>query len=104
MRVFLNISSELRQIALIIILTRSGLNLDFASLKKIGRPAFLMSFIPATIEIIGIMLASHLIIGLSIFEGLLLGSVIAAVSPAVVSPRMIKLIEDGYGNEKKYLN
>ena len=96
----LNISAELRQIALIIILTRSGFNLDLASLKKIGRPAILMSFIPATLEIIGIMIFSHLLLDLSLFEGILLGSVIAAVSPAVVSPRMIRLIEKGYGSEK----
>ena len=96
----LNISAELRQIALIIILTRSGFNLDLASLKKIGRPAILMSFIPATLEIIGIMIFSHLLLDLSLFEGMLLGSVIAAVSPAVVSPRMIRLIEKGYGSEK----
>ena len=96
----LNISAELRQIALIIILTRSGFNLDLASLKKIGRPAILMSFIPATLEIIGIMIFSHLLLDLSLFEGILLGSVIAAVSPAVVSPRMIRLIEKGYGSVK----
>lgn len=97
----LNISAEMRQIALIIILTRSGLNLDLASLKKIGRPAILMSFIPATLEIIGITIAAHLLLGLSIFEALLLGTVIAAVSPAVVSPRMINLIEKGYGGENE---
>jgi len=97
----LNISAEMRQIALIIILTRSGLNLDLASLKQIGRPAILMSFIPATLEIIGITIAAHLLLGLSIFEALLLGAVIAAVSPAVVSPRMINLIEKGYGSENE---
>lgn len=97
----LSISSELRQIALIIILTRSGLNLDFASLKRIGRPAILMCFIPASLEIIGVTIASYLFLNLSIFESLLLGSVLAAVSPAVVSPRMIKLIEEGYDEEPK---
>lgn len=99
----LNISSELRQIALIIILTRSGLNLDFKSLKRIGRPAILMSFIPATFEIVGITIASFFFLHLSIFEGMLLGSVIAAVSPAVVSPRMIKLIDEGYSDEPKLI-
>ena len=93
----LDISSYLRQIALVIILTRSGLNLDFSSLKKMGRPALLMSFIPATFEIMGVTLASYYFLGLTIFEGMLLGSVLAAVSPAVVSPRMIHLIEKGYG-------
>lgn len=95
----LNISSELRQIALVIILTRSGLNLDIKSLKNIGRAAILMSFVPATLEIIGVCLASHYLLSLSVFEGLLLGSVLAAVSPAVVSPRMIKLIEERYGEK-----
>ncbi|MDE7100645.1 MAG: cation:proton antiporter, partial [Anaeroplasmataceae bacterium] len=95
----LGISSELRQIALVIILTSSGLNLDFNSLKKIGRPAILLCFIPATVEIIGVTIASIYLLKLSVFESLLLGSVLAAVSPAVVSPRMIELIEGGYGVE-----
>ena len=90
----LSISTELRQVALVIILTRSGLNLDIDSLRKIGRPAILMSFIPATLEIIGITLISQLLLEITIFESILLGTVLAAVSPAVVSPRMIKLIED----------
>lgn len=96
----LDISSQLRQIALVIILTRSGLNLDIASLKKVGRSAIMMCFIPATIEIAGVALASYYILGLTVFESLLLGCVLSAVSPAVVSPRMIKLIEKGYGEEK----
>lgn len=95
----LAISSELRQIALVIILTRSGLNLDIDALKKIGRPAILMSFIPATCEIIGVVLASQIFMDLNITESILLGTVLAAVSPAVVSPRMIKLIEDKIGEE-----
>ncbi|MCR5112490.1 MAG: cation:proton antiporter [Acholeplasmatales bacterium] len=95
----LNISSELRQIALVIILTRSGLNLDLESLKKVGRPAILMCFIPATFEIAGVALASYFFLSLNIFESLLLGTVLAAVSPAVVSPRMIKLIDEDYGKE-----
>lgn len=93
----LYISSYLRQVALVIILTRSGLNLDLASLKKIGRPAILMCFIPATLEIIGTTLASYYLLDLSLFEGILLGCALGAVSPAVVSPRMIKLIDKGYG-------
>lgn len=92
------ISQFLRQLALIIILTRSGLNLDLESLKKIGRPAILMCFLPATFEILGISLFGHLLLNITWIESLLLGSVLAAVSPAVVSPRMIKLIEEGYGN------
>lgn len=95
----LEISSELRQIALVIILTRSGLNLDIESLKKVGRPAILMSFIPATCEIIGVTLISTLLLKLNIFEAILLGTVLAAVSPAVVSPRMIKLIDERFSEE-----
>jgi NhaP-type Na+/H+ or K+/H+ antiporter len=95
----LSISTELRQVALVIILTRSGLNLDIDSLKKIGRPAILMSFIPATLEIIGITLISQLLLEITIFESILLGTVLAAVSPAVVSPRMIKLIEERFGEK-----
>ena len=93
----LSISTELRQVALVIILTRSGLNLDIDSLKKIGRPAILMSFIPATLEIIGTTLINQLLLEITIFESILLGTVLAAVSPAVVSPRMIKLIEERFG-------
>ena len=93
----LNISAELRQLALIIILTRSGLNLDIDSLKKVGRPAVLMSFIPATFEIIGVTLISQLILDITLFESILMGTVLAAVSPAVISPRMIKLIENKVG-------
>lgn len=95
----LSISKELRQIALIIILTRSGLNLDLDSLRKIGRPAILMSFVPATLEILGVALVGVFLLDITIFEAILLGTVLAAVSPAVVSPRMIKLIDEGYGDE-----
>ena len=97
----LNISSELRQIALVIILTRAGLSLDIASLKQIGRPALLMCFIPATFEIAGTAIFAPLFLGINIFEALLLGSVLAAVSPAVIVPRMIKLQEQGYGKDRK---
>lgn len=92
----LSVSSTLRQIALVVVLTRSGLSLDFRTLKKVGRPAILMCFVPATFEIVAVGIASHFLLGLGWFEGFLLGSVLGAVSPAVVSPRMISLIEDGY--------
>ena len=95
----LSISSHLRQIALVIILTRSGLSLDVKSLKKIGRPAILMCFLPACFEIAGITIFGPMFLGISYFEALLLGSVLAAVSPAVVVPRMIRLMEEGYGKE-----
>lgn len=93
----LSISSYLRQIALVIILTRSGLSLDINNLKKIGRPAILMCFVPACFEIIGILIFAPIFLKISYFEALLIGSVLAAVSPAIVVPRMIKLMEEGYG-------
>lgn len=95
----LAISSILRQIALVVVLTRSGLNLDFKELKKVGRPAILMCFVPATCEIVAVGIASHYLLDLSWFEGFLLGCVLGAVSPAVVSPRMIKLIQEGYNGK-----
>lgn len=96
----LGISSDLRKIALIIILTRAGLSLDFAGLKKIGRPGLLMCFIPATFELVGMLILAPPLLGLSLAESALLGSVLAAVSPAVVVPRMVKLLEEGYGTKK----
>lgn len=93
----LNISGALRQVALVIILTRAGLSLNLDNLKKIGRPAILMCFVPATLEIIGTTIFAPLLLDLSITEALLLGSVLAAVSPAVVVPMMIKLKEEHYG-------
>lgn len=94
------ISSYLRQIALILILTRSGLSLNINNLKKIGRPAILMCFIPACFEIIGVLIFAPIFLNITYLEALLLGSVLAAVSPAIVVPRMIKLIEEGYGKDK----
>ena len=95
----LNISSNLRQIALIIILTRSGLSLDLNNLKKIGRSAILMCFLPACFEIVAVAIFGPLLLDINYVEALLLGSVLAAVSPAVVVPRMIILIEGGYGKK-----
>lgn len=96
----LSISSELRKIALIIILTRAGLGLDLAGLKKIGRPAVFMCFVPASFEILGIVLLAPKIIGVSVLEAAVMGAVLAAVSPAVVVPRMVKLMEEGYGTKQ----
>lgn len=96
----LSISSEIRKIALIIILTRAGLSLDISGLKKIGRPAVLMCFVPASFEIISMLIIVPKLLGLSIFESAIMGSVLAAVSPAVVVPRMVKLMEEGYGTKK----
>lgn len=96
----LNISAELRKIALIIILTRAGLGLDISGLKKIGRPAVLMCFVPASFELLGMMLIAPKLMGMTTLEAAIMGSVLAAVSPAVVVPRMVKLMDEGYGTAK----
>lgn len=96
----MSISADLRQIALVIILTRAGLSLNLSDLKKVGRPALLMSFVPACIEIAGTMILAPLLLGVSLLEAAIIGSVIAAVSPAVIVPRMIKIMNEGYGSEK----
>lgn len=93
----LGISADLRKIALIIILTRAGLGLDLTSLKKIGRPAVLMCFVPATFELAGMLLLAPRLMEMSLLEAAVMGAVLAAVSPAVVVPRMVKLMEEGYG-------
>lgn len=95
----LNISAELRQIALIIILIRAGITLNIEDLKKVGRPAILMCFVPACFEIIGMCLLAPKLLNISLLDAAIMGTVIAAVSPAVIVPKMIKLIEDGYGKE-----
>ena len=96
----LSISADLRQIALIIILTRAGLNLDINDLKKVGRPAVLMCFLPATLEILGMIIFAPTFLGLGRLDSAILGTVIAAVSPAVVVPKMLKLMEEGYGTDR----
>ena len=93
----LGLSAELRKIALIIILTRAGLGLDLSGLKKIGRPAVLMCFVPASFELLGMILLAPKLMGLSVLESAVMGAVLAAVSPAVVVPRMVKLMDEGYG-------
>ncbi len=96
----LSISSEIRKIALIIILTRAGLSMDIFGLKKLGRPAILMCFVPATFEIIGMVIFGQLLLGMSFIESAIMGAVLAAVSPAVVVPRMVKLMDEGYGTKQ----
>lgn len=96
----LNISTDLRQIALIIILTRAGLNLDIKDLKRVGRPAILMCFVPASFEIIGMLIFAPLLLRISVLDAAIMGTVVAAVSPAVIVPRMLKLMEEGYGVKK----
>ncbi len=96
----LAISIELRRIALIIILIRAGLKLDFFDLKKVGRPAILLCFLPACFEILGMIVLAPRLLRLSYLEAAILGAVVGAVSPAVVVPRMIKLMDSGYGTKK----
>ncbi len=96
----LNISTELRQIALIIILTRAGLAIDIKDLKKVGRPAILMCFVPATFEIIAVTLFAPIFLHVTTLEAAIMGTVLAAVSPAVVVPRMLHLMEGGYGTKR----
>ena len=96
----LNISADLRQIALIIILTRAGLSLNLSDLKKVGRPAVLMCFIPACAELLGTILLAPILLKTTYLEAAIIGSVIAVVSPAVIVPRMIRLMEEGYGTNK----
>lgn len=96
----LGISSELRQIALIIILIKAGLSLNLSDLKKVGRPAVMMSFVPACFEIFGYVIFAPIIMKLNIIEAAVMGAVLSAVSPAVVVPRMVKLIEEKYGTKK----
>ena len=96
----LSISSELRQMALIIILLKAGLSLDLADLKKVGRPAILMSFVPASFEILAFFLFAPHILGISRIEAAVMGAMLGAVSPAVVVPRMVHLMEARYGTKK----
>ena len=96
----LGISAEIRKMALVIILIKAGLSLNFRDLKKVGRPALLMSFLPATLEILAFLIFAPMLLGVSHTEALLMGSVLAAVSPAVVVPRMVELIDDGRGTNK----
>lgn len=96
----LNASSDLRRIALIIILIRAGLSLNVKDLKKVGRPAVLMCFVPACFEMVGMVILAPIILNISILDAAILGAVIAAVSPAVIVPKMLKLMDDGYGTKK----
>ena len=96
----LSISSELRQMALIIILLKAGLSLDLSDLKKVGRPAVLMSFVPASFEILAFSLFAPHILGIKPIEAAVMGAVLAAVSPAIVVPRMVRLMVQNYGTNK----
>lgn len=95
----LGISAELRRIALIIILMRAGLSLDVDDLKRVGRPAILMCFVPACFEILGMLVLAPRLLGITVLEAAVMGAVVAAVSPAVIVPKMIMLMEEGYGTD-----
>lgn len=96
----LSISADLRQLALVIILIRAGLALDLADLRRVGRPAVLMCFIPACFEILGMVLLAPRLLGITMLESAIMGAVVAAVSPAVIVPKMLRLMETGYGTNK----
>ena len=96
----LDISADLRQLALVIILARAGLSLDIDDLKKIGRPAVMMSFIPACFEMTGTILVAPWLLGVPLLDAAIMAAVVASASPAVIVPRMIRLIEEGYGADK----
>lgn len=93
----LDISSDLRRIALVIILTRAGLALNLKELKKVGRPAVLMCFVPASLELTGMLLFAPTLLHISLLEAAIMGTVVAAVSPAVIVPKMLHLMEEKYG-------
>lgn len=96
----LNLSDQLRKMALVIILVRAGLSLQLEELKKVGRPALLLCFLPACFELLAVVLLAPIFLHITLIEAAVVGTVMAAVSPAVIVPRMIKLIEEGYGKEK----
>jgi NhaP-type Na+/H+ or K+/H+ antiporter len=96
----MNASTDLREIALIVILARAGLSLDIKDLKRVGRPAVLMSFVPATFEIAGAVLLAPPLLGVTVIEAAIMGAMLAAVSPAIIVPKMLTLMEKGYGTQK----
>ena len=96
----LDISAQLRQIALVIILIKAGLSLNLKDLKKVGRPAILMAFLPAVFEIVAFVIFAPLLLNINYVEAAIMGAVLGAVSPAVVVPRMVQLMDEKYGTEK----
>ena len=96
----LSVSADLRQMALIIILLKAGLSLDLADLKKVGRPALMMACVPASFEILAFFLFAPRIFGIAPVEAAVMGAVLGAVSPEVVIPRMVQLMESGYGTKQ----
>ena len=96
----MNVSADLREIALIVILARAGLSLDIKDLKRVGRPAILLCFVPATFEIVGAVLLAPPLLGVTVIEAAIMGAMLAAVSPAIIVPKMLSLMEKGYGTQK----
>ena len=96
----LQLSPELREIALVIILLQAGLSLDLKDLKKVGTSSILLAFVPATFEILAFVIFAPLLLNVTVLEGAIMGSVMAAVSPAIVVPKMVRLIEETYGVER----
>ena len=96
----LGISADLRQLALVIILTRAGLSLDVEDLRRAGRPAILMCFLPAAFEVLGMVVLAPRLLGVSTLDAAIMGAVVGAVSPAVIVPRMLRLMEEGRGTAK----
>ena len=96
----LELSPQMRKIALIIILARAGMSLNISDLKKVGRPAVLMCFVPACFEMIGMVLLAPKLLGVSVVDAAIMGAVVGAVSPAVIVPKMLKITEEGYGKDK----
>ena len=97
----LGISADLREIALVIILTRAGLSLELEDLKKVGRPAVLLCFVPACFEMAGMALLAPRLLGVSLLDAAIMGTVVGAVSPAVIVPKMLSLMEEGYGVKQR---
>lgn len=96
----LGISVDLRQLALVIILTRAGLSLELEDLRRAGRPAVLLCFVPASFEVLGMVLLAPRLLGVDVLDAAIMGAVVGAVSPAVIVPRMLRLMEEGYGADK----
>ena len=96
----LGISADLRQLALVIILTRAGLSLELEDLRRAGRPAVLLCFVPASFEVLGMVLLAPRLLGVDVLDAAIMGAVVGAVSPAVIVPRMLRLMEEGYGADK----
>ncbi|MBC5732736.1 cation:proton antiporter domain-containing protein [Lawsonibacter hominis] len=96
----LSVSADLRRLALILILLRAGLSLDLGSLRRSGRSAVLLCFLPAACEVLGMVLLAPRLLGVSVLDAAILGAVVGAVSPAVIVPRMLDLMEAGYGTEQ----